>query len=66
MKTIRSSELKWKVFKKYFKQKYLVERYYEEKSKKFDDLALGKMTIEDYVTKFVNLMRYVPYLMEGK
>jgi hypothetical protein len=63
---VRSNKLTWKIFKKYFKQKYLTERYYDEKDKEFHDLKLGKMMIEDFVTKFVNLMRYVPYLREEK
>jgi hypothetical protein len=53
MNKIRSNELNWKIFKKYFKQKYLTKRYYDEKSKEFHDLKLGQMTIEDFVTKFV-------------
>jgi hypothetical protein len=47
MNKIRSNELNWKVFKKNFKQKYLTEKYYEEKGKEFHDLKLGHMTIED-------------------
>jgi hypothetical protein len=43
-----------------------VERYYDENSKEFHDLKLGQMTIEDFVTKFVNPMRYVPYHREEK
>jgi hypothetical protein len=41
MNKIRSNELNWKIFKKYFKQKYLTERYYDEKAKEFHDLKLG-------------------------
>jgi hypothetical protein len=63
---IRSNELTWKIFKKYIKQKYLTERYFNEKAKEFDDLKLRQMTIEDPFTKFVNLMRCVPYLGEEK
>jgi hypothetical protein len=40
--------------------------YFDEKDKKFHDLKLGQMTIEDLVTEFVNLMIYVPYLREEK
>ena len=30
----------WKLFKKHFKEKYLNERYYDEKAKKFNDLEI--------------------------
>jgi len=35
---VRSSELTWKIFKTYFKQKYLTKRYFNEKDKEFHDL----------------------------
>ena len=31
----------WKIFKKYLKNKYITERYYDEKDKEFHDLNLG-------------------------
>ena len=40
------------------------ERYYDEKSKDFNDLRLRMLTMENFVTKFVNLQRYVPYLRD--
>ena len=42
------------------------ERYYDEKAKEFNDLQLGMLTMEDFVTKFINLQRYVPYLRDEK
>ena len=42
------------------------ERYYDEKAKEFNDLRLGTLTMDEFVTKFVNLQRYVPYLKEEK
>ena len=36
------------------------------KTKEFHDLWLGKMTMDDYVTKFTSLLQYVPYLREEK
>ena len=42
------------------------ERYYDEKAKEFNYLWLGMSTMEEFVTKFVNLKRYVPYLREEK
>lgn len=56
----------WKVFKQHLKQKYLNERYCDQKAKEFYDLKLGHMTIEEYVSKFLNLQMHVPYLKEEK
>ena len=42
------------------------ERYYDEKDKEFNDLRLGMSTMEEFVTKFVHLQRYVPYLRQKK
>jgi len=58
---IRNSELNLRMFKK-----YLIERYYNEKAKEFHELKLGQLSIEYFENKFVNLMRYVPYLHEEK
>ena len=41
-------------------------RYYYEKAKEFNDFRLDMSTIEEFVTKFVNLQRCVPYLREEK
>ena len=63
---IRSKELSWNIFKGLFKNKYMSKWYYEEKSKEFNDLQLGTLTMDEFVNKFVNLNRYVPYLKEEK
>ena len=42
------------------------ERYYDEKAKELNGLRLGMSTMEEFVTKFVNLQCYVPYLREEK
>ena len=42
------------------------ERYYDSKSKEFYDLKMGSMTDEEYTTKFLELLRYVPYLKYDK
>ena len=41
VKRISERRLKWKQFKKYFKQKYLSDRYYDDKIKEFHELILG-------------------------
>ena len=59
VKRINEKRLKWKQFKKYFKQKYLSDRYYDDKIKEFHELILGQQTMEEYVNKFLELLRYV-------
>jgi len=56
----------WKQFKKYFQQKYLSEHYYERKMQEFFDLRLGNMTMDEYVKKFLDLIRYVTCISEEK
>ena len=53
----------WEDFQSKFKSRYLNERNYDEKSKEFHELRLGQLTIDDFVTKFTNLLQYVPYIM---
>jgi len=42
------------------------EQYYEEKAKEFYDLKLGFMTMKKLCSKFLSLLRYVPYLIDEK
>ena len=42
------------------------ERCYDDKAKEFHELRLGQLTIDEFVTKFTNLLRYVPYIREEK
>jgi hypothetical protein len=41
VKGIHEKDLPWKQFEKYFKKKYLSERYYDERTKYFYELKLG-------------------------
>jgi hypothetical protein len=66
MKGVREEDLSWKQFEKYFQKKYLSEKYFDEKAKEFYELKLGQLTIEGYVNKFLDLLRYVPYIKEEK
>jgi hypothetical protein len=66
MKGIREEDLSWKRFEKYFLKKYLLERYFDEKAKEFYELKLGQLTMEEYVNKFLDLLRYVPYIKAEK
>jgi hypothetical protein len=38
------------------------KEYFDEKTKEFYELKLGQLTIEEYVNKFLDLLRYVPYI----
>ena len=59
VKGIHKEDLSWEWFEKYFRKKYLYE-----KTKEFYELKLGKLTIEEYVSRFLELLRYVPYIKE--
>ena len=41
VKKVNEIRIVWKQFKKYFKQKYLFDRYYDDKIKEFHELRLG-------------------------
>ena len=56
----------WEYFQVNFKNRYLNKCYYDDKSKEFHELRLGRLTIDEFVTKFTNLLRYVPYIHEEK
>ena len=47
-------------------KKYLSESYYERKTKEFYELKLGQMTMEDLINKFLELLRFVPYIKKEK
>jgi hypothetical protein len=66
MKGVHEEDLSWKQFEKYLWKKYLSERYFDEKAKAFYELKMGQLTIEEYVNKFLDLLRYVPYIKAEK
>jgi hypothetical protein len=66
VKGIHEKDLSWKQFEKYFKKKYLSEKYFDGKTKEFYELKLGQLTIDEYINKFLELMRYVPYIKDEK
>lgn len=66
VRDIRTEELIWHEFKRLFRKKYLLERYYDSKAKEFYELKMGLMTNEEYMTKFLELLRYVSYLKDEK
>jgi hypothetical protein len=66
VKWILKEDLSWERFEKYFRKKYLSKNYFDEKTKEFFKLKLGKLTIEEYVSRFLELLRYVPYIKVEK
>ena len=66
IKYIREKNINWSTFKKYFKNKFLSEQYYEERAKEFYELKLGIMNMKELNSKFISLVRYVPYIVDDK
>jgi len=66
VRDIRTKDLSWYEFKRHFRKKYLLERYYDKKAKEFYELKMGLMKEEEYMTKFLVLLRYVPYIKDEK
>jgi hypothetical protein len=54
----------WREFKRYFQRKYLTKRYYDKKMKKFFELKLGSMTIDDYERRFLELLKYISFIKD--
>jgi hypothetical protein len=66
VKGIHEEDLYWERFEKYFRKKYLSKKYFDEKTKEFYELKVGQLTIEEYVSRFLELLRYVPYIKVEK
>jgi hypothetical protein len=61
---IREKEVTWKEFKRYFEEKYMTKRYYDRKMKEFFKINLGSMTIDEYEQRFLELLKYVPFIKD--
>ena len=59
VKKINEMNIVQKQFYKYFKKKYLSDRYYDDKIKEFHELILGQQTMEEYANKLLELLMYV-------
>jgi hypothetical protein len=66
VKGIHEKDFSWKQFEKYFNNKYLSEKYFDGKTKEFYELKLGQLTIDEYINKFIELIRHVPYIKYEK
>jgi len=56
----------WHAFERLLKKKYLSERYYDDRAKEFYELQIGFMTNDEYTSRFLEPLRYAPYLKEEK
>ena len=59
---IKEKNVTWKEFNKYFEKKYLTKRYYDIKMKELFELKLSNMTIDECERRFLELLRYVPFI----
>jgi hypothetical protein len=66
VKRISENKLTWKQFEKYFRKEYMSGKYYDVKVKEFHDHKLGKLTMDEYLRIFLELLRYVPYIKDEK
>ena len=63
---INERNIVWKQFQKYFKHKYLSDKYYDDKIKEFHELRLGPLTMEEYANNFLEVLMYVKYIKDEK
>jgi hypothetical protein len=61
---VREKNVTWREFKKHFERKYLTKRYYDKNIKEFFELKLGRMIIDEYEQRFLELLKYVPFIKD--
>jgi hypothetical protein len=61
---IKEKNVTWKEFIKHFQKKYLTKRYHDNKMKELFELNLGSMTIDEYESKFLELLKYVSFIKD--
>eukprot|EP00253_Pinus_taeda_P020664 PITA_20664 len=66
VKGVTEQTTTWDNFQRFFKERYLTERFYDEKEREFHDLRLGQQTMDEFITRFTSLLRIVPYMREEK
>jgi hypothetical protein len=66
VKRIHENDLSWKQLEEYFKKKYVLDKYFDEKTKEFYELKKGQITIEEYINKLHEMIKYVPYIKDEK
>lgn len=63
---IHEENFTWNEFEWLFKNKYLLERYFDDRARELYQLKMGSMIDYGYSSKLLELLRYVPYLKEEK
>jgi hypothetical protein len=61
---VREKNVTWREFKRHFERKYLTKRYYDKKMKEFFELKLGSLSIDEYERRFLELLKYVPFIKD--
>jgi hypothetical protein len=61
---IYEKKVTWKEFRRYIKRKYLTKHYYGKKMKELFELKLESMTIDEYERRFLELLKYVPFIKD--
>lgn len=64
VKDTREKELISRRFEKYFWKKYLFENYYDKRAKKLYEHEWGKLTANEYTSRFLESLRYVPFIKD--
>jgi len=65
VRDIRTKYFSWDDFKRIFRKKYLSNRYCDSKANVYE-LKMGLMIDEEYTTKLMEFLWYVPYLKDDK
>ena len=58
VRDIRIYDFSWQELKKLFRKRYFSKRYYDSMAKEFYQPKMGSMKNEEYMTKFLDLLRY--------
>jgi hypothetical protein len=61
---IDEKKVTWREFKRYFEKKYLTKGYHDRKMKEFFEPKLGSMEINEYEGRFLELLKYVPFIKD--
>lgn len=59
---IQENNLNWNNFWRYSMEIFLSKIYYDGKIKVFHEHKLGQLTMEYYMNRFIEMLRYVPYI----
>ncbi|XP_073130874.1 uncharacterized protein [Henckelia pumila] len=62
----RGTVITWKVFKTEFCQRFLPISFREDRAAEFVNQQQGNLTVESYVAKFFNLLRFVPPVVDDE